>query len=120
MDAPLWRMWADNCLTSVVLYVHKGKGNRNKTEKRNWRFVGGNFGSLDPTRRREKKKKVPPRSVTVKEKERNEKNIYIFKKKKESKDKNKHEAIGWERVLRSQGENALNVEMVKMVRRVFK
>ena len=50
----------------MVLYVHKGKGNRNKTEKRNWRFVGGNFGSLDPTRRR-KKKKVPPRSVAVKE-----------------------------------------------------
>ena len=37
-----------------------------------------------------------------------------------SKDKNKHEAIGWERALRSHEENAINVEMVKMVRRVFK
>ena len=35
----------------------------------------GNFGSLDPTRRK-KKKKVPPKFVAVKEKERNEK--YIF------------------------------------------
>ena len=79
-------------VTGVVLYVHKGKGNRNKTEKRNWRFVGGNFGSLDPTRRKEtKKKKKKSRSVAVK-KERNEKYIYIFLK--ESKDKNKHEAIG--------------------------
>ena len=45
------------------------------------------------------------------------KNIYIFLK--ESKDKNKHEAIGWERYLRSQGENAISMEMVKMVKRVF-
>ena len=101
-----------NCLTGVVLYVHKGKGNRNKTEKETgdllreilgpWIPPGGkknkkksptqicscegNFGFLDPTRRKKKKKKrVPPRSVAMKEKERNEKNIYIFKKKKNQK-----------------------------------
>ena len=44
--------------------------------------------------------------------------IYIFFFK--SKDKNKHEAIGWERDLRSQGENAINMNMVKMVKRIFK
>ena len=43
--------------------------------------------------------------------------IYIYIK---SKDKNKHEAIGWERDLRSQGENAINLKMVKMVKRIFK
>ena len=40
--------------TGVVLYEHKGKGNRNKIrQEKNWRFVGGNFGFLDPTRRKE-------------------------------------------------------------------
>ena len=38
----------------------------------------------------------------------------------QSKKKKKHEAIGWERYLRSQGENAINMEMIKMVKRVFK
>ena len=38
-------------------------------------LLGGNFGSLDPTRR-EKKKKIPPKFVALK-KETNEK-IYIF------------------------------------------
>ena len=60
---------------------------------------------------------VPPKSIAVKEKERNEIYIYIYIK---SKDKNKHEAIGWERDLRSQGENAINLKMVKMVKRIFK
>ena len=69
-------------VTGVVLYEHKGKGNRNRTKKRNCRFVGGNFGSLDPTRREKKKKKkrkrkVSHRSVVVK-KETNEKYIYIY------------------------------------------
>ena len=72
-------------VTGVVLYEHKGKGNRNRTKKRNQRFVEGNFGSLDPTREEKKKKRFPPKFVAVK-KETNEN--------KELKDKNKHEAIG--------------------------
>lgn len=43
--------------------------------------------------------------------------IYIYFK---SKYENKHEAIGWERDLRSQGANAINMDMVKMVKRVLK
>ena len=68
---------------------------------------------------KKKKKMVPPKSIAVKAKERNEIYIYIYIYIK-SKDKNKHEAIGWERDLRSQGENAINLKMVKMVKRIFK
>ena len=94
-----------NCLTGVVLYVHKGKGNRNKTEKETgdllreilgpWIPPGGKknkkkvpprsvavkeiLGSwIPPEGKKKKKKRVPPRSVAMKEKERNEKYISIF------------------------------------------
>ena len=143
MDVPLWWMWVGNCLTGVVLYVHKGKGNRNKTEKETGDLLREILGPWIPPGGKKNKKKVPPRSVAVKEilgswippegkkkkgstqicsyeGEGKKWKIYIYFLKKESKDKNKHEAIGWERALRSHEENAINVEMVKMVRRVFK
>ena len=37
----------------------------------------------------------------------------------QSKKQKRHEAIGWEGDLRSEGENSINMEMVKMVKRVF-
>ena len=66
-----------------------------------------------------KKKKNGPTQIYSCEGEGKKWNIYIYIYIK-SKDKNKHEAIGWERDLRSQGENAINLKMVKMVKRIFK
>ena len=71
-------------VTGVVLYEHKGKGNRNKTKKETGDLLGEILGPWIPPegKKRKKKilkKKVPPRSVAVK-KERDEKYIYISKK----------------------------------------